>query len=323
MKMNKNRVDPELMAALEFIEEATGGEFRLDDIPAARQALYKFYEITRKQIPDIEGVTTEIRKIPGPQGEPHVEVRIFQPENRAEVLPALLWIHGGGYVMGSAEQDELQTQYFAKTLQCVVVSVDYRLAPETPYPGPLEDCYASLKWLYNNCSELGVDQSRIAIGGASAGGGLTAGLALLVRDRGEMNIIYQLLIFPMIDDKNIHPPSADYPDTFIWSRGNNLTGWRSYLGQEPGGDKVPFYAAPFRAADVSGLPPAYVMVGGLDLFLDENIEYAQRLMSAGIPTELHVIPGVYHGFYGNAPQATVSKQFTAERDAILKRVLHG
>lgn len=322
MKMSKDLVDPELLPVLEFIEEATGGETDLDDIPAARLRMKAFADAMRKNVPDIEGVSMEIRKVPGAKNDPEVEIRIYQPENRPEVLPALFWIHGGGYVMGSAEQDELSSKNLAKYLNCVVVAVEYRRAPETPYPGPLDDCYAALKWLYQNCSKLGVDHSRIAIGGASAGGGLAAGLALMVRDRGEIDLIYQLLIFPMIDNKNVLLPSQENPDTFIWSRGNNLIGWRSYLGKEPGGDDVSPYAAAYRATDLSNLPPAYIMVGGLDLFLDENIVYGQRLMKAGVPTELHVYPGAYHGFFAYSPAAEVSKRFNEDLIRVMNKALH-
>jgi acetyl esterase/lipase len=207
-------------------------------------------------------------------------------------------------------------------VQCVVVSVEYRLAPEHPFPAPVEDCYAALKWLSTYSSELGVEKTRIAIGGASAGGGLAAGLALLARDRAEVAVTFQLLIYPMIDDRNVAPASESTPDTLVWSRENNLIGWRSYLGQEPGGEDVSPYAAASRAADLSGLPRAYIVVGELDLFLNENVEYAQRLLEAGVPTELHVYPGVYHGFEGLAADADVSQRSVAERDRVLKRALH-
>jgi acetyl esterase/lipase len=204
----------------------------------------------------------------------------------------------------------------------VVASVEYRLAPEHPFPAPVEDCYAALKWLAAHSSELGVNKSRIAIGGASAGGGLAAGLALLTRDRAEVEVAFQLLIYPMIDDRNITSASETIPDTFVWTRENNLMGWRAYLGREPGGADVSPYAAAARATDLRGLPPAYIPVGDLDLFLDENITYAQRLLAAGVPTELHVYPGAFHGFNGFVPGAAVSRRFNADRDHALKRMLH-
>ena len=165
-------------------------------------------------------------------------------------------------------------------------------------------------------------KSRIAIGGGSAGGGLAAGLALLARDRAEVEVAFQLLICAMIDDRNITPASATVPDTLVWSRENNLIGWRSYLGHEPGGEDLPPYAAASRAIDLTGLPPTYISVGELDLFLNENIEYAQRLLEADISTELHVYPGAFHGFEVCAPTADISQRFNIERDNVLKRVLH-
>jgi len=318
----KERVDPELLAPLELIEAAIGGELDLNDIPAARKMSKNFSDMAKAQAPIIMGVSTEECKVPGPEGAPDVTVLISRPEGRSEALPALLWIHGGGYVLGSAEQDELLVKNLAKTLECVVAAVDYRLAPEHPFPAPVEDCYAALKWLSTQSDELNINKSRIAIGGASAGGGLTAGLALLARDRGEVKAVFQLLIYPMINDRNIIPPDEKTPDTFVWSRGNNLTGWRSYLGCEPGGENVSPYAAAFRATDLSGLPPALVSVGELDLFLNENIAYARRLIEAGVPTELHVYPGAYHGFNSFAPDAQVSKRFNEEFSMVLKRALH-
>ncbi|MCP4755398.1 MAG: alpha/beta hydrolase [Proteobacteria bacterium] len=318
----KDRLDPELVAPLEFIEAATGGELDLSDIPAAREQTKQFAEIRKSLVPDIEEVASVASKIPRPEDAPDVSVLMFRPKNRPEPLPALLWIHGGGYVIGSAEQDDLNCKALARALDCVVVAVDYRLAPEHPFPAPIEDCYAALKWLSLYSEELDVDKSRIAIGGASAGGGLAAGLALLTRDRGEVAVVFQLLIYPMIDDCNVAPADEAQPDTFIWSRGNNLTGWRSYLGREPGGEDVSPYAAVFRATDLSGLPPAIISVGELDLFLNENIVYAQRLLEAGVPTELHVYSGAYHGFNSFAPDTAVSKRFNTEYLSVLKRALH-
>ena len=196
----------------------------MDELAAAQMA---------KATP-IEGVTPVDRRAPGPKGAPEVFVRVYQPTDRPATLPALLWIHGGGYVLGSVERDDLLAKHLARVGQCVVASVEYRLAPEHPFPAPVEDCYAALKWLAAHSAEFGVNKSRIAIGGASAGGGLAAGLALLTRDRAEVEVAFQLLIYPMIDDRNIAPASATVPDTFVWSRENNLMGWRALLGRDGG-----------------------------------------------------------------------------------------
>ena len=315
-----DRLDPELAAPLETFLHLTGGGLNLYDIPATRRTMEEMAEAQMAKTPPITGITTADRQVPGPDGE--VFVRIYQPTERPDTLPALLWIHGGGYVLGSVERDDLLAAHLAKVAQCVVVSVEYRLAPEHPFPAPVEDCYAALKWLAAHTEELGVEPSRIAIGGASAGGGLAAGLALLTRDRAEVELAFQLLIYPMIDDRNVAPASDTLPDTFVWTRENNLMGWRAYLGREPGGADVSPYAAAARADDLAGLPPAYIPVGDLDLFLDENIEYAQRLLAAGVPTELHVYPGGYHGFNGFDPGAEIAQRFNNERDEALRRILH-
>ena len=317
-----SRVDLELVPPLEEFLSLTGGGIKLHDISSARKMMDEIFATMIKGLPTIEGITSEDRQVLGPEDAPYVTVRIYQPTDRPETLPALLWIHGGGYVLGSVEMDDLAAKQLTKSIQCVVASVEYRLAPENPYPAPVEDCYAALKWLSIHSDEFGVEKSRIAIGGASAGGGLAASLALLARDRKEVEVAFQLLIYPMIDDRNITPASDAFPDTFVWSRENNLIGWKSYLGHEPGVEGVSPYAAACRATDLSGLPSAYISVGDLDLFLNENIEYAQRLLEAGVPTELHVYPGAFHGFDSFAPKADISQRFNVERDTVLKHVLH-
>jgi acetyl esterase/lipase len=224
--------------------------------------------------------------------------------------------------MGDIEQDDRLMKQMVKRIGCVAVSVGYRLPPEHPFPAPVEDCYAGLQWLFAHAGDLGVDPSRIAIGGASAGGGLAAGLALLARDRAEVQIAFQLLIYPMIDDRNVTPASYAITDPRVWHRESNRLGWKAYLGREGGGDGVSPYAAASRATDLTNLPPTYIPVGTLDLFIDENLEYAQRLIQASVSTELHVYPGAFHGFDVFAPSAAVSKQFKAERDNALKRALY-
>jgi acetyl esterase/lipase len=227
-------------------------------------------------------------------GEPPVRVRVHRPVGVDGPLPCHYSIHGGGYVLGSNETDDAFFDRLCPSRRCVGVSVDYRLAPETPYPGPLEDCYAGLAWTFHHHEELGIDPDRIGIGGTSAGGGLAAALALLARDRGEIPLVYQLLDCPMLDDRQV-TPSSQLDDLLVWNRHSNEFGWRSYLGALYGTDDVPAYAAAARAQDLDGLPPAYVCVGNVDGFRDEDVEYATRLNQAGVPTELHVHPGAPHG----------------------------
>src|SRR3984893_12420864 len=315
-----DQVDAELRAVVAGLP--TDRTLTLNDIPAARTKMGKLLIEMLATLPQVEGVSSLDQFVPGSQGEPAVRVRVYRPNDQPDRLPALFWIHGGGYVMGDIEQDDRLMKQFVKRIACVAVSVDYRLAPEQPFPAPVEDCYAGLKWLFAHADELGVEPARIAIGGASRGGGLAAGLALLARDRGEVQVAFQLLIYPMIDDRNVTPASYAITDPRMWNRECNLLGWKAYLGRDGGWADVSPYAAAARATDLTNLPPAYIPVGALDLFVDENIEYAQRLIRAGVPTELHVYPGAFHGFDLFAPSAMVSKQFKADRDSALKRALH-
>lgn len=236
-------------------------------------------------------------------GDPDVVVRVHRPRGVEGPLPAIVQIHGGGYVLGSYAMDDPRFDRWCHDLRVVGVSVEYRLAPETPYPGPLEDCYAALKWTFDNADGLGIDRTRVGIGGVSAGGGLAAALALLARDRGEVPVAFQVLECPMIDDRQV-TTSSRLDGLLVWSRESNAFGWRAYLGDLHGSDAVPSTAAPARAEDLAGLPPAIVIVGGADGFRDEDITYALRLSQAGVPTALHVIPGAPHGvqmFAGTAP----------------------
>ena len=316
------RLDPELVEPVTTVLNAPGG-LDYDNIPASRENAKRMSAAMKKLMPVITGVLTEDRLIPGPAGAPDVPVRIYRPEKRTGILPALLWIHGGGYIMGDIDQEDNLSRQLTLGGDCVVVSVDYRLAPEDPFPAPVEDCYAALKWLANHGKEIGVDTSRIAIGGASAGGGLCAGLALLTRDRGEIDVLHQFLIYPMIDDRTTQPAGELFRDALFWTRESNLVGWRCYLGCDPAGDNVSCYAAAARAESLAGLSPAYIAVGDLDLFAEENVEYARRLIRAGVPTELHVYPGGHHAFDAQAPKADISRRFTGDMHRALRRALHG
>ncbi|HEV3109553.1 MAG TPA: alpha/beta hydrolase [Candidatus Binataceae bacterium] len=315
------QLDPELKAVMERMP--TDRTLDLTKISAARARMKKLVLEMLATFPQVEGVSQEDRFAPGTQGGPPVRVRIYRADDQSSKLPALYWIHGGGYVMGDIDMDDRLMKQMVKRIGCVAASVDYRLAPEHPFPTPVEDCYTGLKWLFAHADELGVEPARIAIGGPSGGGGLTAGLGLLARDRKEVQVAYQLLIYPMIDDRNATAAAHAITDPRVWNRESNRLGWKAYLGRDGGGADVSPYAAATRATDLSNLPPTYISVGTLDLFVDENIDYAQRLIQAGVPTELHVYPGAFHGFDMFAPSARVSKQFKADRDNALKRALHG
>jgi triacylglycerol lipase len=240
-----------------------------------------------------------------PAAEPEVPLSLHRPAGAGGPLPCLYSMHGGGYVIGSYTMEGPSLDRLATGVGIAGVAVEYRLAPETPYPGPLEDCYRGLRWTYDHAEELGIDPDRIGIGGTSAGGGLAAALALLARDRGEVPVAFQLLDCPMLDDRQA-TPSSRRDDLQVWTRVSNEFGWRSYLGDLYGGD-VPYTAAPGRASDLSGLPPAFVSVGSLDGFLDEDVDYAMRLLRAGVPCELHVYPGACHG-YQIAAESDLARQ---------------
>ena len=249
---------------------------------------------TLKPVSSTEETSVSEHYIPRPDSS-LLHVRVFNPKNSDGPRGGLLWIHGGGYVYEMMEMDDPRCVRFALEADCVVVSVDYRPAPENPYPAALEDCYLALDWFHAKCVEFEVDRERIAVAGGSAGGGLTVALCLLARDRGGPAIAFQLPLCPMIDDRHITPSSREVTDRRFWNLASNLYCWQAYLGDLPAND-IPIYAAPARATDYSGLPPAYMYVGDLDMFRDETLDYASRLGQAGIPVELHVFPGCFHGF---------------------------
>lgn len=312
-------LDPELAPAIEALPEESFSQW--DDLPAARAEVAREFARIRADIPDLPGVVKQDRTVPGPEGAPDVPIRIYRSSEADEPLPCLLFIHGGGMVFGSIEEADLQVQRVVTGAGCLAVSVGYRLAPENPFPAPLEDCYMGLRWTRDHAGEIGADRDRIAIGGTSAGGGLAAGLALLARDRGEIPVCFQWLIYPMLDDRNVTQSSHAITDPRVWNREANLHGWRAYLGVEPGSGGVSPYASPARAEDLRGLPPAYIQVGTQDLFVDEDVTYAQRLMQARVPVELHVYPGVFHSSEDAAPQAEVSRRMIADQQAALRRIL--
>lgn len=254
-------------------------------------------------------------------GDPPIPVRTHRAKAATGPLPCIFSMHGGGFIIGSYDMDDHRFESWCTQSEVMGVSVDYRLAPEVPYPGPLDDCHRALRWTIDHADELGIDRARIGVYGPSAGGGLAAGLALMVRDRGETPLAFQLLESPMLDDRQ-QSPSSRIEGLPVWSRDANQFGWRSYLGDRYGKDDVPHYAAPARATDLAGLPPSYVSVGAVDGFRDEDVDYALRLNRAGVPTELHVYPGAPHG-YQMFVDAPVTRQSQRDSDEWLARVLAG
>lgn len=308
-------VDPQLRPLLDVFPRLRLSAERLPQFRALAPAL------APPRAPD-PAVNTSERWFAGPAGAPDVRVLVHRPKQpAARLLPAFLHLHGGGYVLGSPEANVARNEWLVRQLGCVVVAVDYRLAPETPFPGPVEDCHAALLGLHTHAAELGVDPTRIAIGGESAGGGLAAALGLLARDRAQVPVAFQLLLYPMLDDRTGPRPDAHpYTGEFVWTPEDNRFGWASLLGREPGGEGVSPYAAPARAENLAGLPPTFLAVGALDLFLEEDIEYARRLMRAGVATELHVYPGAYHAF-DLVATAGVALQFERDYREALRRAI--
>lgn len=252
--------------------------------------------------PLTEGVTPQWRRVTVPDRE-SADIVLYRPLNRDTPGGALVLVHGGGFVMGSAEGYHDVCSRFAAELGVLVVSVDYRCAPEHPFPAPLEDCYTALAWVHGHAEELGVDPARIAIGGHSAGGGLAASLAQLAHDRGEVPVCFQLLVYPMLDDRTVLRTDHSGRGVAVWTPSANEFGWRSYLGHDVSARERHPYAAASRRTDLAGLPPAWIGVGDLDLFHDEDVDYAARLLAAGVECELHVVPGMYHAAEKFRPQA--------------------
>jgi acetyl esterase/lipase len=252
---------------------------------------------------------------------PEVQVYIVNAQP-GQSRPGILHMHGGGFTASSALHGLRSVQALAATLDCPVVSVEYRLAPETIWSGSLEDNYAALLWMHGHAAELGVDPARIALMGESAGGGHAALLAIAARDRCEVRVAFQCLTYPMLDDRSgTSRKLADHIGYFGWNGEANRFGWKAFLGCSPGGRKVPSEAVPARCADLSGLPPAWIGVGGLDLFVEEDIDYAMRLNRSGVPAELLVVPGAFHGFDMFVGDAAVSRRFAAARLDALRRGL--
>lgn len=312
---SRHLVDPELLPFIEAFPTLTVSAANLAQIRAARMAMLN-------QLPPFpETVSVEERFIPGPDGAPEVRMKLYRKKAGAAGRPAILHLHGGGYVMGNPEFMGPQCALWADAFDAVVVAPAYRLGPETPYPGNVEDAYAALRWAVSQADELQIDTGRIAVAGESAGGGLAAALALLVRDRGEYSFCHQQLIFPMIDDRTaVRTDLSPMYGEYVWNNDSNHFGWASLLGAAPGSAEISPYAAAARAEDLSGLPPVFMATGALDLFTEENLEYARRLMAAGVPVELHVYPGAPHGFM-QYPGAAVTKQYMRDAMAALARGL--
>ncbi|MEW2136351.1 alpha/beta hydrolase [Streptomyces sp. NPDC005409] len=315
--------DPQLQAALAALGSGAGEQVTPENLAACQEQ-----DAAARPRPTLHDLRADGRfevaelRVPGPPGGPEVTLVSARPAGLTGPLPLLYYLHGGGMIMGNAWSVLPQVlSEWALPLELAVVSVEYRLAPQTPYPGPVEDCYAGLVWVAEHAARLGVDADRIVIGGKSAGGGLAAALALLTRDRGGPVPLGQLLLCPMLDDRNDTFSSHQMAGVDTWDRTSNATGWRALLGDRCGAADLPPYAAPARATDLSGLPPAYIDVGSAETFRDEDVAYANAMWQAGGRAELHVWPGAFHGFDSLVPTAAVSQDARNARTRWLRRLL--
>jgi len=309
-------IDPELAAFVEAMPV-----FDLQDPQAARAGFEAMLAEMARDLPQAEALDIEDRMIPGWPGDPEVKVRVYRPKAVADSpVPGIVMIHGGGFIVGSVETEHIGAVLTAADLGVVLVSVDYRLAPEHPYPAALHDCYAALTYLHAEADGLGVDLERVALMGASAGGGLAAGTALLARDMGGPSLCFQMLHIPELDDRLETPSMQAFVESPVWNRPLAVQSWQAYLGDRYGSPDVPIYAAPARAADLGGLPPAYVSTAENDPLRDEGIAYALGMLQAGVSVELHQFPGTFHGS-ALVLTAAVSRRAQQESAAVLRRAL--
>lgn len=286
-------VDPQLRR---YVENTPPINISADVIPAMREGFGPGLRLVEDDAA-LAAVGAETVTLPGLPGDPDLKAVLHVPSGEKRARGAMLHLHGGGFVTGDPFALIPLNRNIAHAADCIVLSLNYRLAPETPFPGALHDAYAALAWLFSQAEELGIDPGRIGVMGESAGGTLAAGLALMARDRGEYSLAFQHLTYPALDDRtgrsdDTNPHSGD----FVWTRESNRFVWDLWLAGKAGTDDVPPYAAPARADDLSGLPPTYLATAALDLFVDENIRFAHRLIRSGVPTELQVFPGAFHAF---------------------------
>jgi acetyl esterase/lipase len=311
---SRHLVDPELIPMIDSLPDMSVSAERLAAVRAA------IAEMTKQQLTDPDTSVRVTEHIaPGRDGAPQVRVLLYRPQTLEANAPVMLQIHGGGFLFGTAELGDPRNRALAKAIGCAIVSTDYRLAPESAYPAALEDVYAALTWVHERGPALGLDPRRIAVRGDSAGGGLAAALAMLARDRGGPPILFQLLVYPMLDDRTCVAGPNPFAGEFIWDLPSNAFAWRSWLGMDPGSSEVPVLAAPARSETLGGLPPTLMATAALDLFIDENLDFARRLIRAGVPTEVYVAPGACHGFEAIAPDATVSRIFVERCVDAVKR----
>ncbi|MFH0516157.1 alpha/beta hydrolase [Streptomyces sp. M41] len=309
-------LDPELVRVAELQPDLDYGRPQ-----ESRDALRRAYRISRalrgRNAPD-DGLEVTDREIPARAGSPDIPVRIYARSGSEGPVPALLFFHGGGFVTGNLDTEDDRCREYARRTGVTVISVDYRLAPEHPFPCAFEDCYDALVWVAGHAAELGIDGERMAVGGTSAGGALTAAVTLASRDLGGPPVVYQMLLYPVIDHAMTSRSMKEFEATPGWHARNNVHMWRHYLGTDAP-EKVSPYAAPAEAGDLTGLPPAYLMTIEFDPLRDEGLDFGRRLLAAGVSVQVHHLPGTFHGFDAAAPQSVVGRRALDEQCAVLAR----
>ncbi len=312
------QLDPEMAPLFAMLGLADRPLFDLADLDAARATMRHLAQAGLDAAPARDGIETVERIVPGGRPDEWVRLRITRPTDGGSAMPALLWFHGGGMLLGSAADDDPLAARLAATIGCAVVAVEYRLAPEHPFPAALDDGHAAYGWLAEHATQEGIAPDRIAIGGFSAGAGLAASVALRLRDGGSPSPLFLSLTAPMLDDRQDSPSSRETCAMGVWDRAANIAAWNAYLGPKDTAEAP--YAVPARALDLSRLPPTFMAIGEIDLFRDEAMAFVQRLVAAGVPTEFHLYPGACHGFDGLNPEASVSRSFSASWLSYLERM---
>jgi len=313
MKLELSQVHPELQQVAR----------RMPGLTFTKKNLWLMHVLTRLLPPPRvpQQILVENVFIPAAEDRTKVRLRIYKPKSLPADVPVLLWFHGGGYIMGNPEQDDGCCIQYVRELGIMVVSVDYRHAPKYPFPAALWDGCTALRWVVAHSQDLGVDAKRIAIGGASAGGGLAASLVQYAQDRLETKPVFQLLVYPMLDDRTVLRPEIGDHDHIAWNQSSNRFGWESYLGTRCGLENAPEYSVPARRKEMAGLPQAWIGVGTLDLFYDEDLAYAQKLMEGGVQCEVYTVPGAFHGFDVLDAQLPVVQDFRKSQVLALKKCL--
>lgn len=321
--IDRTKIDLAALVGPEFLNSAIELEARMaealpptiENIPAIREMPAPYDTEPLSDIDFFESMATV------KPGHPDVKLYVINAKPGTS-RPAILHTHGGGQYAGSAKRDIRRLQDIARQLDCVIITVEYRLAPEATYKMSVEDDYAGLRWLHEHAEELGIDPDRVALMGESAGGTHAALLAFAARDRGEFPVAFQCLIYPMLDDRTgTTRPVPDHIGSLVWTPELNAIGWQYFLGSKPGDENSPIDAVPGRRTDLRGLPPTFIGIGALDLFIEESIDFASRLICAGVRTELFVVPGGLHGFDIFAPDTVSSKHFAQTKINALRRGL--